>query len=436
VKGSEKTLGALSGMQKGLKETASVSLEAKAAIVGAMYALEQLFAASNQAGNNLTNTNAVFNTNIQSLQRYRFAARQVGASNEAMSATFKGLQDTATKTLLGMNKISGMARVSGITNTDINPLLKAATEGHPEALIQKLQEYAQKEQNAGLRHQVLSSFGIADDIQAAMMRNAFRPEMLAKAPTYSDKEVSALDQSAIKWKNLGTQIEMAVGHFNAKHGGEIVDNIQKIVSSVEKLAESFVKFAEKVKFFDKLNMIFQGWKLIFDGISDVIDEINEMSDDFNQSQKESKEKGNITVDEYIDHEKGKGKSTKDRLIDVLTTSGMNGDSLISILFDLAKEIAAHPPKQPPVKPGEANQKIPSVYSGSVTPPKLRAVKPEAVAPTMKEGQGAKSTKVEVNQSFNFNGNGDNHAEVSKAARKGIDTADIAARQLFSQGQAV
>lgn len=273
IKGTEKTVGALSGVKKGLSETASMSLEAKAGIVAAMYALERLFATSGAAGTGLTNFNSLLGVSAQTLQQYQYAARQAGVSNQETENTFKSLQGQMTKTLNGEGAPKGLARVSmmvgGMTAEDLLKYQQA-----PQLLIQKLQEYAGKEKNAGLKNEVLKSFGIGDNMIAAFDRQAFTPAMLKKAPTYSDREIGALDKANIAWSNLGTKIEMAVGHFNAKHGGQIVNDISKIVDQVFRLVDAFQKLSEKLKLFDVIGDIFKFFAAATEDAADQVDAMN------------------------------------------------------------------------------------------------------------------------------------------------------------------
>lgn len=265
IKGSEKTVGALTNVKKGLSETASMSLEAKAGILAAMYALEQLFATSGKAGTDLTNFNAITGESVKTLQQYQYAARQVGVSNQDVEGSFKSLQSAMTKTLLGEGGPKGLARVSlltgGISQKDIEAYAK-----DPAKLIQRLQEYASKETNLGLRNETLKSFGLGENMVAALSRNAFNPNVLKKAPTYNDTEVKQLDKANIAWSNLGNKIQMAVGHFNAMHGGQLVGDISKIVDQVVRLSEAFVKLAEKLKLFQGIGKVFEGWTKIFQGV--------------------------------------------------------------------------------------------------------------------------------------------------------------------------
>lgn len=269
IKGADKTVGALTDVKKKMGELGSTSLEAKAGIVAAMYALEKLFAASGAAGTGLTNFNSLLGVSAKTLQQYQYAARQMGVSNQEVEGTFKTLQSTMTKTLLNGDAPKGLARLSLLTG-DLNrgDLLKF--QQNPELLIQRLQQYAQKEKNVGLRNETLKSFGVGDGMIAAMSRGGFSSQALAKAPTYSSREIGSLNDANIAWSNLGNKIEMAVGHFNARHGAQLVSDISNIVNQVMKMVEAFTILAEKLKFFQAIGLAFEGWSKILGGITESV----------------------------------------------------------------------------------------------------------------------------------------------------------------------
>lgn len=273
IKGSDKTIGALKNTQKGMKDLGSMSLEAKAGIVAAMYALERLFSSSGQAGTGLTNFNSLLGVSAKTIQQYQYAARQMGVSNQEVEGSFKSLQGVMSKTLLGEGAPKGMARLSQLTGAigpkDIEQFMKS-----PELLIQRLQQYASTEKSAGLRNEVLKSFNLSDNMISAMVRGAFRPDVLKKAPIYNDRELGALDKANIAWSNLGVKIEMAIGRFNARHGGQLVSDISKIVVQVEKLAEAFVKLSEKLKFFQQLGNVFEGWSMLLGKVTEEVDNVS------------------------------------------------------------------------------------------------------------------------------------------------------------------
>lgn len=270
IQGGEKTLNTLKDNQKAFKGTASMALEAKAAILGAAYAFQNLMSTSNRAGSELTNFSSSIGVSAQTLQRYQYAARQVGVDNKAVEASFRGLQQTMTKTLMGEGAPKGLARVAQLTG-DITPEDILAFSKSPEKLLQRLQEYAAQEKDAGFRNEVLKSFGLGDDMVAALSRKAFRPEVLSKAPVYSDKEIAALDKANVAWSNLGDKIEKAFGRFNAKYGNQLVGDLTKIVDKVVALAEAFVELADKAKVFETIGMAIEGWTLIFQELKTLVD---------------------------------------------------------------------------------------------------------------------------------------------------------------------
>ena len=273
VKGTDKSIGLVKSLRGGLQETTAASLQTKAAILGAAYALKEMFSTSNQVGTDLVNMSTALGISTKTLQQYQYAARQVGVSNQEMDGTFKGLQAAMTKIRLYGDAPKGLAwvaqKVGGMQDKNIDDYMK-----NPAELIQKLQEYAQKEDNAGIRNEVLSTFGISGGVGAAMRRNAFRPEVLNAAPTYSDSEANSLDKSRAAWSNLGTKVEMAFGHFNAKHGQDIVKNLSLITDQAIKLAEAFVLVAEKFKIFEAFNEVIAGLGKVMQELASVQDRLD------------------------------------------------------------------------------------------------------------------------------------------------------------------
>lgn len=267
IKGAEKTVGTLTAVKKGMADLGSTSLETKAAIVGAMYGLERMMAISGAAGTGFTNFTALTGKSAQDLQRWQFAARQAGVGADELTGSMKAVQTGMANMLLGKGAPEGMALLSKAVG-GINPKDYRDTF----AMMQHLQTGLQK-MSPEMAQSVGKSFGLSENTIAAMRRNMFTPKMLAQAPVYSDKEIGSLDKSNIAWANLGNKIQMAFGHFNAKHGQALVGDISKTVDQIVKLAEAFDKLATKLKVFDVINEIFKGWGFIFEGIGDAVDKL-------------------------------------------------------------------------------------------------------------------------------------------------------------------
>lgn len=455
IKGSDKTIGAIATTKQGLKDTASISLEAKAGILAAMYALERLFATSGKAGTDLTNFNATVGASVQTLQKYQYAARQVGVSNQAVEGSFRALQVAMTKTLMGEGAPKGLARVAQLTGTIGADDLKKFAD-NPELLIQRLQEYAKRETNKGLRNEVIKSFGIGEDMAAALSRGAFKPEVLQKAPTYSDKEINKLDQANIAWSNLGNKIEMAVGHFNAKHGGELVGDISKITEKVLKLAEAFMKFSEAIKLFDLIGKSFEGWGIILDGLVVAVNSVKDTFEDldiFSGTKQEKLEQPDFTNDKtpnvfhpVLKDLFGSNPKAEEKIPVQKTEKEMPEAPESGIPVKMAPTEKENAPPLSPVGSGGMIDvsKLNSMFAAKeqVAPPKLKlVVPPSPMLPTSKSvlppvppsaaGAGGPMQNIEVNQNLNFNHDGTDVKRTGDSVKKSVKDAF---RQMSAQGQ--
>ena len=423
IKGTEKTLAGVGAVNKGLKDTASVSLEAKAAIVGAMYALEQMFSQSSQRGTDLTNFNALLGVSTtQTLQQYQYAAQQVSVSNQEVSSSFENIQKTMTKVLSGEGVPKWLARVGNLTGTNFTPQLIKQLQSHPEQLIQLLQRYSQLETNIGFRNEALGSMGLSDGMKAAVSRQAFRPEILAKAPTYSDKEISSLDKTRATWANLGTTIEMAFGHFNAKHGEELANDIAKIVPKVTALVEAFVKLSERLQVFKGIDLMFKGWGNIFDGLEEALDAIIP---------------GLVAVGKFV----GMAVDAASETPEEAAKKGSKTDTIKSGVMDglrgLAESILG-PSPEPSAATPLPTSKGDKGGTGVTWPRPALVPSPqpgkEPYAPKMPPAAASNpaASNVEVNQTLNFHGDVNDPKTTGDSTKKA--TRD-AMRQSSAQGQA-
>lgn len=266
VKGADSAGKALKGVKDGLGEVKGMSLEAKAAIIGVIYGLERMMSQSAQMGTSLTNFNALTGMSAQQLQQWQYAARQAGVAGDEMAGSMKAVQSTMANMLLGKGAPEGMAMLANKVGFD------PARARDTAYVLQQLQKFAQSvPQDVG--NTMLKSFGLSEGVIAAMRRNAFRPDVMAKAPTYSDKEVGALDKTNVAWSNLGNKVQMAFGHFTAKHGTQLVSDLDKIISAVIRLTEALTILSEKLGVFEKLGAILTGISAVVEGGSKFTDDL-------------------------------------------------------------------------------------------------------------------------------------------------------------------
>lgn len=264
IKGADQTVGALTNVRKGLQNLSSMSLEAKAGILGALYGLQRLTAASGQVGTSLTNFTALTGQSARQLQQWQYAARQAGISGEEMSGSVKSVQNAMANMLLGKGAPEGLGLVAQAAGGIDSKKLQ-----DPFYMLQKLQVAAQR-LNPAIGNVALKSFGLSEGVIAAMRRGVFRPSILNRAPTYTDNEIQQLNKANVAWANLGNTIEMAIGRWNAAHGPKLVDDISKLVPKVLDLANAFVKLADTLKIFEGISKAIEGWTMIFGGASSVV----------------------------------------------------------------------------------------------------------------------------------------------------------------------
>lgn len=245
VKGTDKAKQGLTSVKTGMGEIYTSGLAAKAAILAAMYALEQMVQQSNQAGTELTSFANATGLSAETLQRWQYAGRQFGVTAQETSATISGLQRSMTQMLLTGQAPGGMAMLASKVGFD------PARARDTLYVMQKLQEYA-KVVPADMARSVLGSFGLGDSMIGAMRKGAFNPEAFAKANIYSDREAMSLMRMNAAWGNLSDKIQKAVGHLNAKHGGALIRDITKIADAVLRLTSALITLAEKLHVFDGL----------------------------------------------------------------------------------------------------------------------------------------------------------------------------------------
>lgn len=260
VKGEGSTKKALEGTQKGLGDIASAGLAAKAAIVAAIYGLEQLMSHSAQAGTALTNLNAVTGISTQVIQQWEYAGQQAGD-------TFDGVASSIRSVWTKMQEIHGGGGPSAAFGTIAQYLPGGIDENRAFKdtiyMMGKLQEFSQlKTLPKAFKSQWLSAF-VGEGTQAAMARNAFNQNNFDKAPKYSEKEIKNLDKINASWKNIGTQIEMAIGHLTSKHGMQFVTEISKITDAVFKLVDVLTQLSEFLG-------VFEGIATLFNSVNSVV----------------------------------------------------------------------------------------------------------------------------------------------------------------------
>ena len=141
VKGADVAGKTLGGINDSLKNIGTSSLEAKAALLAALYAADKLFTTSANFGHNLEEFNRETGMSAIKLQQWQKALEPLGVSTDETEQAIRGLQKTMTD--LAFNhapneKFSLLSQMAGFTIADASKLENLFP------IFEKIRAYTQK----------------------------------------------------------------------------------------------------------------------------------------------------------------------------------------------------------------------------------------------------------------------------------------------------
>lgn len=238
VKGSEKSVGALTGVYKSMGEVKSISLETKAAIVGVFYGIEQLMRHSMQLGTALSQSSALLDISAKKLQIYQYAAIQAGDTSEGLVSSVKGINAAMAELYVGGGPAQYLGlvgeRLLGKGGFDIQKAMK-----DPLYVLERLQTLAKDTSiPTGVLTKIFQSFGVGEGTNVALRKGVFNDANFAKAPTISDAAVERLQHLNALWANLEQHITIAVDKLVSLHGAAIIHDLTIMADLFLKAADA------------------------------------------------------------------------------------------------------------------------------------------------------------------------------------------------------
>lgn len=257
VTGIDKTVNGLNTTRKVLGDVTSTSLEAKAGILGVLYATQQLVSASNLAGMGLVQFANRTGISTDYLQRFQAMARASGISADEMASNIENVQKAMAQLALG-NAPMGLQALSNIVTFD-----RSRSREIPYVMA-KLREYAQKTRNTpDIANQVLSSFGLSGNAIGMLRTSQFDMSKVAGASMYSAKETTALAKMQAGWAELGNSIEKSIGHLNVRFGPSLLKDLTQLTNQILRMVSAFAALAEQLHVLSGIGKVFQGWTQLF-----------------------------------------------------------------------------------------------------------------------------------------------------------------------------
>lgn len=254
VKGEQTVKSALKSAKTGMSDLGSTSLATKATIIGALYALEEMTRASNAMGRELSQFHAFTGQSAEMLQRWQYAGRQVGATAEEVAGSIQNAASAMQKLQTTGQMPAGMTLMTQyLGDFDVERATRDVFY-----LEDQLQRFARDSRvPIGVANEALLSFGQSPGMIAAMRKNAFRPEILSRAPIYTQAQAEALTKMNAQWGNLFQNWEMMVGRLNLRHGGQLVKDLTKLSGAFERLVNALATASEKLRVFEGIGAVFK-----------------------------------------------------------------------------------------------------------------------------------------------------------------------------------
>lgn len=278
IKGDDKFRNVAVAAKMSLGGMRSEGLAAKAAIVGAVYGLEQLMHKSMMAGNAILNFNALTGTNTKTLQQWAGAMENGGMSAADAAATIYGIQKK-----MGELELSGsMPRGIQLMNKTLLESGRSQIDWEKMKtdqvyLMERAVEFAKltsKSPNIAAANQILENLGLGGGATGLARRGFFDPSQLAKVPFFSQGQLNQQDSTRQGFVQLFRDWEMFVGkNISGAHGKEIVATLLDVSRAILDITKALLDMGEKFKIFKLMGEVAHGVSGFLHGSAEEIRQV-------------------------------------------------------------------------------------------------------------------------------------------------------------------
>lgn len=240
MKGGEKAKASFEDLGKGLKKVQSSSLEAKAALVGVIYAFDRLISMAGAQGAALASFANLTGQSTESLQRWKLAFQHTGGAAEEMEGSVKSLYSALARQNAGMGGISGFGFINNQMNMDQNRV----RNNDVFYVMDQLRKFANTQKGkTGLGTEQLRSFGLSDNVIAGLRNKDFSPDSVSKGLIIGDKEQERLNRMNMSLNDFWTSLKRFGTQQTEIFGPDVVKNLNGALHTIEKLTIEFDKWA-------------------------------------------------------------------------------------------------------------------------------------------------------------------------------------------------
>jgi hypothetical protein len=253
LKGADVVEKGIKGAKDGMGALASMSLEAKAAVLALTAALEEGARRSLVEGTDLVNFSTETGIAIDKIGALKNEFRQFGSGAESgLLGTLKQIQSVITD-----------VRFNEGTSGEFN-LFKNLTGADPEKMkhdsvyvLEKARELAHKlkDDPQGLK-KILKGVGISDEnVVAGLMRGSNDLTNLKPGNIINASEAATLDKTNIQLLNLWDNIKKFAGHETVKFGPSFVKDLIKVTEVVLQLTKALLELGNSLGVFKLMDTL-------------------------------------------------------------------------------------------------------------------------------------------------------------------------------------
>lgn len=251
VKVGDQTVNAVRGLKNSLTDITSVSLEAKAALVGVAYGFEYLTSRSAEKGMGLARFGVEVDASVEKIQKWQYAARQTGETNEGIAASIRGVSQTMLDYSKGLTFPMGLSRISEV-------LRSAGREFDPSRvrdvlyMMDKVKEYVELDVDPkDLRNEVVTSVGVIKSSIPTLVLFKGKIDDISRSKILNDAQIEQLKVTHQRVRDLKDQLERFVDAQVAAYAPTAIvqfEKSMKLIRGWKKDMEEFtLKFPELQK---------------------------------------------------------------------------------------------------------------------------------------------------------------------------------------------
>lgn len=255
---------------KAIKGIVSSSFLAKTGIGLMAVALLKAAQAAGQFGRGLSQFETFTGISAEALQKFTYAGELAGVKAEETKSTFASLRKQMDEFAISGEGPQWLNELAKGVDLDLDRAIKDT-----EYLFQKIQQYAANPALDKMQKRlVLGSFGLSDNMTAAMMNGAYNKAAMNEAPIVNKDEINVLTKINSEFAKFSAQVSAAGAQIVAAFGRDLIDGVSEFMSGLYEALKLIVKIARESPILHvilkAIGMTFKGWGYILKGVSAIL----------------------------------------------------------------------------------------------------------------------------------------------------------------------